>query len=192
VSNGRDVPAGFETNVAASHVTTILLVQLDLDSGTLYMTDAPHDVTYDGQTWQSMYGVAGVSDLVETDGEVRGLQFQISGVPTSLLALALDEKIQGRYVTVKLATLANTTLTVDDNAWSGSLDTMQIVYDEDGQHASIYVTAEHALARWDQPNLLRYSHQDQQRLHPGDMFFEFAERMAEVTVTWPSAEFFKK
>jgi hypothetical protein len=190
MSNGRGLPAAFETNIAAPNVTSILLVQMDFDGGTVYMTDAPHNVDWDGQTWLSMFGVGTVSDIVETDGEVTGLQFTISGVPSSSIALALTEKVQGRKVTVMLATLSATTLSVDQNAWIGNLDVMQIGLEEG--RATITVTAEHPLARWDQPNLLRFSHEDQQRLHPGDMFFEFAEKMADVTVVWPAKEFFRR
>lgn len=190
MSNGRDLPSGFATNIAQPHVISIVLVQMDFDGGTVYMTDAPHDVVWDGHTWLSMFGIGSVSDITETDGEVNGLQFTLSGVPTSSIALALTEDIQDRPVKLMLATLSGTTLSVDENAWVGKLDVMTIGLDSN--MAQIVVTAEHPLARWDQPNLLRFSHQDQQRLHPGDRFFEFAERMADVTITWPAKEFFKK
>lgn len=190
MSNGRDLSAGFEANIAAPHATTILLVKMEFDGGTVYMTDAPHPIDWDGQTWLSLFGMGSVSELVETDGQVTGLQFTISGVPTSSIALALTEEIQGRPVTLLLATLDGTTLDVDENAWSGTLDVMRIT--RDNGTATITVTAEHPLARWDQPNLLRYSHEDQQRLHPGDLFFEYAERLADATLTWPAKEFFKK
>lgn len=190
MSNGRDLPAGFEANIAQPHVITIALVTMEFDGGTVYMTDAPHDIVWDGHTWLSLFGIASVSEIVETDSEVHGMQFTISGVPTSSVALALSEPIQGRPVTMMLATLNGTTLSVDESAWAGTLDVMTIGLD--GNSATISVTAEHPLARWDQPNLLRFSHEDQQRLHPGDLFFEYAERMADVTITWPAKEFFKK
>jgi hypothetical protein len=166
------------------------LVRMEFDGGTVYLTDAPHDVEWDGHTWQSLFGMGTVSDIVETDSEVHGLQFTLSGVPTSSIALALTEEIQGRPVSMMLATLSGTTLSVDQNAWAGHLDVMSIGLE--GNQATITVTAEHPLARWDQPNLLRFSHADQQRLHPGDMFFEYAERMADTTITWPAKEFFRK
>lgn len=190
MSNGRNLPGSFATNISAAHVTSIALVRLDLDGGTQYLTDAPHDIEWDGQTWVSLFGIGSVSEITETESEIKGLQFTISGVPTSQIALALTERVQGRPCSVLLATLSGTTLAVDPNVWTGALDVMTIT--REGGEATITVTAEHPLARWDQANLLRFSHEDQQRLYPGDMFFEYAEKMAGATITWPAAAFFKK
>lgn len=190
MTQGRSLGAGFEANITAAHVTGIALVEMDFDGGTVYFTDAPHDVTYAGNSYLSLFGVGSVSEITETDTEVKGMQFSISGVSQAAIAMVLTERIQGRPVKFMLATLSGTALSVDLNVWAGILDVMSIQR-EDGT-ATINITAEHPLARWDQPNLLRYSHQDQLRLHPGDMFFEFAESMAEVTITWPGKEFFKR
>lgn len=190
MSNGRNLTAGFEANITADHVTSIVLVTLDLDSGVQYLTDAPHDIDWNGHTWSSLFGIGTVSEITETDSEIPNLVFTISGVPQSLIALALTEHVQGRACEVLLATLSGTTLSVDPDVWKGALDVMTI--QRNGGEATITVTAEHPLARWDQPNLLRFSHEDQQRLYPGDMFFEYAEKMADATITWPAAAFFRR
>lgn len=190
MSNGRGLDTAFAAAMRDTHATTFVLLQMDLDGGTIRLTDAPHDVTWNGFTWITALGVGTIGNIQESDGEVKGLQFTLSGVPTANVSLALQEDVQGRAVQLRLCALDGTTILVDQNVWEGTLDTMSIRMD--GETSTIIVTAEHYLSNWDRPKLLRYSDEDQKLLHPTDRFFEYAARMAEVTVTWPNREFFKQ
>jgi hypothetical protein len=188
----RDVSSDFDAAMQAGHVTTLTLAEFQLSSGTLYLTDCPHDVTWAGATWASAYGIGSIGDVAETAGEVRGLSFSLSGQVTGLIASALSEPIQGRVVKLRLAAVkTGGGLAVDELVWIGTLDQPSVRRAEDGTTA-ITITAEHMLARWDQPHLIRHSHADQQLLHPGDMFYSFAAKLADATVAWPNVEYFYK
>lgn len=188
--SGRSPGSGVTTAASAPHVIAFPLVQMDLDSGTLRLAGTPHDVIWNGATWIATLGIGGIEDIVETDTEVRGLSFWISGVTAEIIALALDEKFQGRPVTVRMAFVdASGSLQVDPNVWSGTLDIPTI---DDGLVPKVTITAEHRLAGWDRPKLLRYCTEDQKKIDPTDTFFTYAAQMAEATITWPNKAFFRR
>lgn len=174
----------------AAHVTQLMLIDMEFDSGTQYLTTAPHDVAWNGHTYVSAQGVGSIDAVVETDTEARGLAFTLSGVPGSAIAGALTEPIQGRKVTLRLGIVDGTTLRVDPNIWSGYLDVMTV--DDTAESPTIRVTAEHASIAWQQPSGRLFSDADQQAAHAGDKFFEYAAKVAEATIVWPAKEFFQR
>lgn len=186
----RSLTGGFATALAQPHVTVFPLVEMSFLSGTVYVCGAPHDVVYDGDTYLALFGLGQIDAITETDAEVRGLALSLSGVPATAIAMALDETIQGRAITVRLAALSAGSLIVDTNVWQGLLDTM--VVEDATNGATVRVTAEHRLAAWDRPRLLRYSPEDQARLAPADKFFAYVPQMAQQQIVWPGKEFFKK
>lgn len=185
----RGLDADLVLAMQADHVNSFLLIELGFDSGTQYLTSLPHDVDYDGHTWTSAQAVGSIEPITETDAGAQGLAFTLSGVQVSSIAGALTEDVQGRPVNVALVVLDGTTLRVDPSVWSGNFDVMTI---EDSASPVIRVTAEHAMIGWAQPSGLLFSDADQQRLHPGDLFFQYAASMAEATIVWPNKSFFKQ
>lgn len=183
--------AAFLSNLQSASVRLFTLAEFRLDAGTLYVTDLPHPVTWNGITWVSSYGVASIGEVAETAAQSSGLQFVLSGVNDALLASVLNADIQGRTCILRIASLNGSTISVDDAAWRGTLDAAAVQRSASGQ-TTISITAEHMLARWDRPNLVRHSHEDQQRLYPGDQFYSFAAKLTEATITWPAKEFFQK
>jgi hypothetical protein len=187
---GRALDANLAAALAADHVNSFLLIELGFDSGTQYLTSLPHDVDYAGHTWVSAQAVGTIEPVTETDAGAQGLAFTLSGVPVSAIAGALTEPVQGRPVNVALVVLDGTTLRVDPSVWTGRFDVMTIADQAAGP--AIRVTAEHALIGWSQPSGLLFSDADQQRLHPGDKFFEYAAQMSQATVVWPDKSFFSR
>lgn len=74
--------------------------------------------------------------------------------------------------------------------WQGVIDTMAIT--EDGSTATVSVSAESAGLDLLRAVPTRYTDIDQQRLYPGDRFFEFVTAQAEKTIVWPAKEFFRQ
>lgn len=186
----RGLDADLVLACKADHVSSFLLIELGFDSGTQYLTSLPHDVDYDGHTWVSAQAVGTVEPITETDAGAQGLAFTLSGVPVSAIAGALTEAVQGRPVNVALVLLEGTTFRVDPSVWTGQFDVMTV--DDQAAGPVIRVTAEHAMIGWAQPSGLLFSDADQQRLHPGDKFFEFAAQMSQATIVWPDKKFFRQ
>lgn len=183
--SGRSLSAAVASALDAAHVTWFPLVELSLSSGTQYLCGAGHDVAWNGNTYLSLLGLGSIEPVVETDSEQPGLVFTISGVPQSTIALALTEDVQGRAVTLRMATLDSAgALQVDANAWQGLLDVL--TSEDAAPTATVRVSAEHILIAWEEAAGLRMSDQDQQRLHPGDLFFEYQSSLVEATIVWPT------
>lgn len=169
----------------APHVTRFALVELGLDGGTEYLVGLPHDIDWNGHTWQAALGLGTIDVVVETDTEQPGLSFTLSAVPASAIALGLTEDVQGRPVIVRLAAIdSGGVLRVDENVWQGQLDVMSI--DDGASSAVVRVTAEHQLIAWEEPAGLRFNDQDQQRLNPGDPYFQYQASLVNATLVWPS------
>lgn len=186
----RSISGAVSTAVNAAHVKVFPLVEMALDSGTVYVCGAAHDVVYNSNTYQALYGLGSIEPIEETDSMVAGLAFTLSGVPSSIIATTLATEVQGRACVVRMAFIdSSNALQVDTNVWTGYLDQMTL---EDGAPtATVRVTAEHRLVRWDTPRPWRFSNEDQQIISAGDGFFKWSAAIAEATLVWPNREWFK-
>jgi hypothetical protein len=185
----RSISGTLNTLLQATHVAAFPLVDLDLAGGMLRICGAPHDVSWNSNTYLSARGLGQIEAIDETDSEIKGLAFTLQGVTTDIISTALADQSQGRSVVVRFAVLNGTALEVDANVWTGRIDTLQII---DGPQPAIRVTAEHRLIAWQTPQVVRFSDADQKRLAAGDRFFEFAAGLTQATIVWPGKEFFQK
>lgn len=187
---GRSLDPSLAAAMQAAHVEGFVLVEMALDSGTLYMVGLPVAFVYGGNTYQPVMGVGTIREILETDTEVADLNFTLSGVPESSIAIALSEPVQGRAVIVRQAVLDGSTVYMDTNVWQGYLDVMTL--DDTGPTAVINVSAVHTMAAYAESKEVLFSNEDQQAISPGDKFFEYAAQMASATIVWPGKDFFKQ
>ena len=177
--------------VLAPTVTMFALIEFGFDSGTIYLTDCAHDITWSGQVYTTALGLGTIDVITETDTESRGLSFEMSATHPSQIASALTEQVQGRSIIIRLVMIDPDTaeLRVDPNIWSGKFDVMQI--EDNSGSALIRVTAEHALITWQTKKGTLASDVDQKLRYSNDRFFEWAAKMTEATIVWPNKEFGK-
>lgn len=169
----------------------VQLVEMDFASGMLYASTAPIDIAWNGNTYLGGRQIS-VDAIADQGGEVRGLRFSLSGVPSELLSLALAEPLQGRSVVLRLALMNPDTHAIGHvmPLWRGSMDQMPIRHG--GEFSTITVTAEHRGIAFARPKPLRYTDADQRRLFGGDRCLEYLVSQAQHPDVWPSAEFFKQ
>jgi hypothetical protein len=172
--------------LAGGTLPICLLVEMDL-TVPLYLNSANIDLTLGGATYLGSKGLGKVEAIRETPAEVAQLKFEISGVPSTSVALALAEPVQGKAVRVKRAIFDPATYQVLDirQRWAGTLDVMGL--SDSADSATISVTAEHAGIDLLRPVTSLYTHSEQQRLAPGDLAFQFVSDQADQRVVWPSA-----
>lgn len=174
-----------------SRVVAVQLVEMDFPSGMLYASTAPMDIDWGGHTYLGGRQVA-IDAVNDQGGELQGLRFSLSGVPSELLALALAEPLQGRSVVLRLALLHPDTHAVAEvlPLWRGSMDQMPVRH---GPESSVItVTAEHRGVQMARPKPLRYTDADQRRLQSGDRCLEYLVSQSQHPDVWPSAEYFKQ
>lgn len=172
-------------------VPLVLLVEMDL-TPPLFISHWPHTLTINGVDYIGGAGLGRIDAVQDSPAEIKPLAFSLSGVPGTLVAEALATPVQGKAVRIKLAVLDPETHQVLDvlPRWSGRLDVMAV---EDGSGtSSISVTAEHAAIDLVRAAISTYSHLEQQRLHTGDMAFQYMSDQVDTQVVWPAASWGRK
>jgi hypothetical protein len=185
---GRSLSAGMVTEVSASQLSPILLASFSFSTPVRlwsgYGTITVGSVTYLGS------GSLGTISPVEetTDLAARGINFQLSGVPTALVAVALSENYQGKACSVLFGALDATGALVSSpvTIFAGRMDVMSI--NDDGQNATIIMTAENKLVDFRRPREVRYTQEEQQNLYPGDLGLEFVTAIQEKQIYWGNAK----
>jgi hypothetical protein len=185
---GRSLSANMVTEVSASQLSPILLASFSFSTPVRlwsgYGTITVGSVTYLGS------GSLGTISPVEetTDLAARGINFQLSGVPTALVAVALSENYQGKACSVLFGALDPTGALVSSpvTIFAGRMDVMSI--NDDGQNATIIMTAENKLVDFRRPREVRYTHEEQQNLYPGDLGLEFVTAIQEKQIYWGNAK----
>jgi len=166
-------------------------VEMQLEGGTIYVNTTGWDISWNGHTWLGTFGFGRINQIDDQPGELKGLSFELGGIESTKVSLVLTENVQGRPVIVYTAIFNGASQVVDAIVeWRGRLDTMAIS-ESDGK-ASISVTAEHFGIDLLRGSSIRFSDQDQKRLHPGDNFFEYMVSQADKKLVWPAASFFRR
>ena len=143
-------------------------------------------------TYQGIGTLGTISPVEETtDLAARGINFQLSGVPTAYVSLALTENYQGKECSVLFGALDPTGALVSSpvTIFAGRMDIMSI--NDDGQESTIIMTAENKLVDFRRPREVRYTHEEQQNLYPvspPDLGLEFVNAIQEKQIYWGDAK----
>ena len=178
----------------ASSSTLQMLIDMHFNSGSLYLTSSRMDLE-DLDSPPTLYtgiGLLGEIGAVEDKtGDIANLTLSLSGVDTSVIAIALGEQVRGGPLRMRLAVLSADTKTVLDvlPLWSGHMSTMQLAQQKNS--ATVKITAEHRGVLFNRPRPLRYTDADQQRLYPGDRCLEYIISQSQKEDVWPAASFFR-
>lgn len=179
------------TALRGSVVPVVQLVLLDFATP-IALNTSNWEFDFGGITYKGAHGIGSIGEIDDSPGEVKGLQFTLSGVDSANISLALDDSavVQGTKVTIRTAVLDGGTYRIVDAPveWTGTLDTMSIV--EDGETCTIQVTAESSAVDLLRGAALTYSNADQQMLAPGDRAFEYVLSQANTPVIWPTRQWY--
>lgn len=172
-------------HTVASSYSYALLAEMEFASGTVRAWTGYGDFVWGSLTFNGT-GNLGRVDPIEETVETRavGLRYQLSGIDSSLITLALDDPYQNRPARLWLAILDDDGQLVADpiKLSEGKMDVMSI--DDDGSTATITLSTESQLIDLRKPRLLLNTHADQQALYPGDDGFEFVEAIADRPIIW--------
>lgn len=183
----RTLSAAVLAALTAANVPLIVFVELAFDSGTVRVTNAAYNQTWNGSTWIGLARLGGIDPIEEGAGvQANAIGLRLSGVPTDMVSIALGEHYQGRRCRIWAAPLSASYQVLADPVvvFDGRMDTMAV---EMGRTAIITLTAESRLADLERPRVRRYNDADQQAEYPGDKGLEFAEEMVEKELLWGKA-----
>ena len=187
----RTISQDVATILSGRVVPLTILVQLDLTS-TIYLNLSPVTINYGGHDWLGAGTLGGVDEISESTGETPSIKLSLSGVPSDMLSLALEEPVRNKGVTISLALLDPTTNAVEDvfTLWTGLLDTMSIT--QSGETGVVTVTAEPMALEFARPKPFRYTNEEQDAVSSGDTSLQYIISQAQHPDIWPAASFLRK
>jgi len=190
----RSLSAPALAALSATHAVVVQLVRIDFPSGTVALNSSNTDIVYGGITFKGAYGLGTVNVIDDKPGQMAGLQLELINVDSSMVALALDsaDQVQGSLVTISTAILDSGTYQVVDveTDWVGYADKM--IIQEDGQKATVAMSAESKAVDMLRGQTLTYSDGDQRSLYPNDSAFKFVISQSDKPVVWPNKRWYFK
>lgn len=185
VDSSRGLTAAMVTQATGTQLSPFLLVKLEFDSVDLNLWTGVGDLSWGGDTYIGVGDFLAVSRVDETsETEAQGLQLTLSGLPTTIVAVALDEDYQERPATIRLGCFDTSGAIVSDPEpiFVGRMDVMTL--DDDGETATVSLTVEHRLIDLNRAYERNYTLEEHQELHAGDQFFEFVPAVQDIEVAW--------
>lgn len=167
----RTVPSSILTALAQPEIEPFYAVEIDLDSGPLRLWTGYGDRTIDGDTYTGAGTLVGIEGLEEVaDLSAKMVTLTLSGMPASVVSLALQEPYQRRRVRIlwSLATVASTDFV---EVFSGSLN--QMVIEDSPDSGTISVTVDSRLVELEGASNYRYTSESHKSRHATDTFFDF-------------------
>lgn len=187
----RVLSAPEQAALQSSPVPLVVLVELYLSSA-IYLCSAGIDLVVGGVTYLGTRGLGKIDTVADSPAEIKPLSFEMSGVPSTQVALALSEPVRGKAIMVKTLLLDPATYQplTPRLRWQGVGDVMLLR--EQGGMATIQVQAEHVAA-----DLLRgmpsyWSNAEQRRLYPGDPSLQYLADQVERRIVWPARSYFQR
>lgn len=184
----RDLPTGMAAAVSAATVAPVFLAQLNWPTGTVYAWTGYGDISWNAQTWVGTGHLGGISDIRESsDGSANGITLSMSGIPSAEIARALEGNSQRQPGKVYFGVLSSAgTFAIDPYLiFDGVIDVCPV--EDFGETATISVQLEKELIDM-RTRGRRYTHEDQQLDHPGDLGFEYVAGLADKEIMWGTAK----
>lgn len=177
----RDLSPALLTALGQTVIRPAYLVDLDTTAGHARAWAGIGSLFWGGSPANEFLGVGelgSISVIPETrDIRAVGIIIRLSGIPASMVSLALNEAQPGLDLLVYIGMFTDAGVLIVDPylSWSGMSDSVTMV--EGAATSTIQIAGENELARLQHANESRYTHDDQQIRFPGDMGFEFQEQL---------------
>lgn len=183
----RDIHASVITELSATAVKFIQMVDLQFDSGSLAFNSSLRSYSYDTKTFLGAGNLGSVSPVQEGVGlSPASCNITLSAVNTALLNAILAEEYLNRRALIYVAFLdANDAIIATPFIlFDGLMDSVGISY---GQSATITIGCKNRLATWDRDKVRLLTDQQQKMAYPADKGFEFVNTIASQEIIWPAA-----
>lgn len=181
----RSLTTNFKNETLAAQLTPVLFAFLDFQSGAVRVWSGLGSKTWDGNSYLGLGYLGGVSAIEETtDVKANGVSFQISGVPSALIATALGDNYQGRTVKLWVAALDSSGAVISDPylIFAGRMDNVEV--DEGPETSVLRVLAESRLVDLQRSKERRFTHEDQQLDFSGDDGLKFMPTANSKPFVW--------
>lgn len=202
----RDIGLFTVAELSKEVIAPFFAVEIDFDDAPLYVWSGYGDLVVDDKTYLGVGQLLNISSVVETtEMEASGATLTMSGIPSTFLALALQEPYQGRECRIYFGLVlgsrnilqeSGSYLLLEDGSriltedsgvtlteiFSGELDQMTI--SEEAETSTVAVTAENVLIKLERPVVRRFSNEDQKSRFPDDLGLEYVAGLQDKELYW--------
>jgi len=201
----RDISDAILNSLEDAVVYPFFAVQFDFDSQPIRVWTGIGTLVYEGLSYAGTGNLLNVSSIEETsEMAVRGATLTMTGIPSELLSLALQEPYQGRTCTIyfgmfrkgALLTESSVYLLKEDGGkifletqetgltqlFTGYMDEMNI--DEGPEFATIEMKVENKLIDLERTRIRRFSSGYQKSVYPNDKGLDFVEALQDKEILW--------
>lgn len=176
----RTIPSALLTALSQPEVYPYYAIELNFDSGAIRLWTGYGDLTISSNTYTGGGNLLSISGLEEaSDLSAKNITLSLSGVPSTLVTLALSESYQRRSCKVYFGTTDTST---PIEVFSGFMNTMTI--EDSGETSTISLTVESKLIRLEKASNRRYSEENHVARHSGDTFFSYVADLQDKEVIW--------
>lgn len=178
-----EVKAAFGENA----VRLTLLAYADFPSGPVRIWTGAGMLYVDGFEWTGVGGLLSVEDVTEsTDTAQNGMAVKLSGIPSEIFSSVTLGNYQNRRAEISLLVFDEDFQAVGSPVplFRGLMDSDQVK--DSGSEVSVTINIESAMSDQLRPRVYRYTHEDQQTLHPdaGDKGLEFVAALQNLNLKW--------
>lgn len=163
----------FDTNTVSFNGESIEVGPLRLWSGIGERTINNNTYTGSGDLL-NIQGLDEVGDL-----SARNATLTLSGIPSSLLSLALKEPYQRRNCNIYVGEQSVSDVT---QVFGGYMNTMRIM--DEADYSTIEMSVDSKLVELEGASNWRYTHENHQSRYAGDTFFSYVQSIQEKQVPW--------
>lgn len=173
------------TAASAAHVRPVVFLELQFDSGTLYLHNAVGTYTWGGHDWLGIGALGEIAPHEESDDpSAYRISYRLNGLNSTILQEAIAEEVFERLAIRYDGFIGDTgALVADpDETRRDFMDTMDVVRGDDMD--SVMLNCESELVRDTQAPGGLFSDEDQQALYSGDTGFQYLAQMIDAQVHW--------
>lgn len=182
----RDLPAALALEVVKGELHPILLVEIGTadPAAPVRCWSGLGNLVWNGMTFIGTGLLGKISPLEETsDLKASGVVFELSGVPSAMLSVALSSIRQARAAKIWFCALQGRELVGEPYLIHRSLTDVPEIADE-GDTVTIRISAENRLIDLERARLRRYTSEDQARTDPDDLGFEYVPSLQDAQLIW--------
>jgi hypothetical protein len=192
----RTLTSAIKTQFAAPRLAPVMFAEALFLSGYVRMWSGYSSISWNGLTWQGgtrddvtnpvFVAISTISESAAV--EANGIVITASNIPSAFFAKVLAECRQNYPVTIWLGAqdLDSAAIIADPAiAFRGRMDVPQM--QDDGATCSVAITVENRLIDLQHQRERRYTHEDQQIDHPGDLGFQFVPQLQDTSLVWGAA-----
>jgi len=169
----------------------VILIEILTPSLDIRLTSNMQDLTYNFNNYTAGL-IGGISAIPETmDLKDSQISMILSGVDPAIKAAVVAPDFINSPVTIRVQFFNDQYKTAGDGFvyFIGSAASQNIA---SSSSSEITIGCRSRIASLGRPRSERYSDQEQQAKHPGDLGMQFASELASRDIIWPAAEWFKE